>query len=109
MAEPTIITDADGRKLELREMTLADQLDLLDAAGDSSGNSGYVRMVTLLFMVAKIDGAPVPPPANKKQIRLHATRLGNAGLVALYAHLFPVATEDAPDTARAQTLAAAKN
>ena len=108
MAEPTIITDADGRKLELREMTPADQLDLLEAAGDSSGNAGYVRMVTVLFMVAKIDGAPVPPPTNKRQIRLHATRLGNAGLVALYAHLFPPQDEDAPPPADT-TLAVAKN
>lgn len=77
------ITDADGRVIELRQMTALDKLRLFKAAGASlSQNEMWLGMALLACSVTAIDGVPVPQPANEMQIESMVARLGDVGLAA---------------------------
>jgi len=78
------ITDADGRVIELRQMTALDKLRLFKAAGSSlSQNEMWLGMALLACSVRAIDGVPVPQPANEMQIESVVARLGDVGLAAI--------------------------
>lgn len=98
-------TDENGKRYTIRVLDPADMLDLLEAAGDLSGNAGWVRYAMMLCSVSEIDGVPVPMPAKKSDVRALAKRIGNAGLKAIDQVLF-----GAPDTTTtAEVVEAAKN
>lgn len=84
MADETrIITDAKGRKLTIRELTIMDQVRMLRAIGPAqSGNQQYVQLVTMAMMVAEIDGVPQPIPRDERTIDAMITRLGDDGMQA---------------------------
>ena len=81
MAEP--IKLPDGRVLDTRELNPGEMLDLMEAAGNASDNSGYLRMAFLICSVAAIDSVPIPMPATKQQVRNLGVRIGNDGMVQL--------------------------
>jgi hypothetical protein len=91
----TTITDAKGRKLLVHIMDPGDMLDLAEAAEDQSSNRGFMAMAMHVCSVTEIDGVPVPFPANKRDIKALAKKLGNEGLLSLYA--FGSAEAPAPD------------
>jgi len=84
---PTIITDARGRKLTLRKMTVIDQTRMFRAIGaDQSQNQPYVQIVECAYMVSDIDGLPVPAPVSERQIDAAISRLGDDGVAAVMVH-----------------------
>lgn len=94
------VTDANGRVISYREMSPADMLDLLEAAGTASQNGGWVAYAITICSVTAIDGRAVPTPRTKDQVRALATRLGNVSYVALANAMFgpaPVADDADPD------------
>ena len=93
MAEP--IKLPDGRVLDTRELNPGEMLDLMEAAGNASDNSGYLRMAFLICSVAAIDSVPIPMPATKQQVRNLGVRIGNDGMVALNNWAYG-AKDDAP-------------
>lgn len=78
------VTDAKGRKLTLRKITVLDQVRLLRAIGPAqSSNEPYVNIVTMAASVSDIGGVPLPFPRNEAQIDAAIERIGDEGFVAL--------------------------
>lgn len=78
------ITDAGGRKLELRKLNALDQVRMLRAIGaEQAQNQPYVHMVECAFMVAAIDGVPMPLPTSERTIDGAISRLGDDGMSAV--------------------------
>lgn len=87
MAEPVVITDADGRKLTLRELDVLDQIKLMRAMGVNCNIESYQAVVQAAAMVCDIDGRPQPMPLNERMIDGMMTRIGSSGLAAITVHL----------------------
>jgi hypothetical protein len=78
------VTDAQGRRLQLRRLTALDKLRLFKAAGPGlAQNQPWLGMAVLAASVAAIDDVPVPPPASEQQIEALVARLGDAGIAAV--------------------------
>ncbi len=78
------VTDALGRKLQLRKLTALDKLRLFKAAGPVlAQNQSWLGMAVLATSVAAIDDVPVPAPGNEAQIEALVGRLGDAGIAAV--------------------------
>lgn len=88
--KPTVLTDAKGRKLTLRRLTVRDQAKMLRAIGSvnpqQAQNQPYVQLVECAFMVADIDGVPQPLPSTEAQIDAAFDRLGDEGAAAVMIH-----------------------
>ena len=77
------VTDAEGRRLTLRQLTALDRLRLFKAVGSVlAQNEPYLGMAMLAASVAEIDGVPVPVPANEMLLEGIVQMLGDAGLAA---------------------------
>lgn len=82
------VTDAQGRRLQLRKLTALDKLRLFKAAGPVlAQNQSWLGMAALAASVAAIDEVPVPPPGNEAQIEALVARLGDSGIAAIGATL----------------------
>jgi hypothetical protein len=86
--QTTDITDATGRTLTLRTLSVIDQLRLLRAIGSqNSDNQPYVNMCQAAASVTSIDGVPQPTPTNERQIDAAVIRIGDAGFAAIMFHM----------------------
>ena len=83
------VTDSLGRALGIRTMGPAGMLDLIEAAGDQSGNASWVRSAMIITSVVAIDGIPVPVAITKDQVKRNAIMIGNEGFAAVAKMLFP--------------------
>ena len=72
----TIITDKTGRKIGVQRLDPGDFLDLLEAAGPASANSGFVGYASIVSAVRDIDGVPVPFPSSKEDVKALARKVG---------------------------------
>lgn len=78
------ITDAQGRKIKVRQLDALARFDLMDALGSgSASNEMLLGYAALAACVVEIDGIPVPPMRDKKAVRAAVARLGNDGLAAV--------------------------
>jgi hypothetical protein len=78
------VTDARGRKLYLRKLTVMDQVRLLRAIGPvQSSNETYVNIVTMASGVSQIDDVPCILPNNEARIDAAIERIGDEGFAAL--------------------------
>ncbi|TAL01844.1 MAG: hypothetical protein EPO08_09140 [Rhodospirillaceae bacterium] len=99
-----VITDAKGRKLKLRELTLLEEQDLLVAMGlEHSNNALVLGRAFMAARIAEIDGAPVLVPTNHIDYRALLQRVGKDGLAAV------LAATATPDAAAEGDVARAKN
>ena len=79
-----MLTDADGRVLQVRRPGALDRLRLFKAVGPGlASNDRYVGYAMLAMCVSAIDGVPVPAPVNEGQLEGLVQRLGDAGMVAI--------------------------
>ena len=92
-----VVTDANGRKIAIRELGPDDMLNLMEGAGEAASNRAWMQYAITVASVGAIDDVPAPPPGAKKAVMLaFAKTLGNVGMVAVSRHLYPqAATEDA--------------
>ena len=96
------VTDAQGRRLQLRRLTALDKLRLFKAAGPGlAQNQPWLGMAVLAASVAAIDDVPVPQPASEQQVEALVARLGDAGIAAVGEAL----TEALPSAAEAAATA----
>lgn len=98
------ITDSRGRKLSVKEMDPADQLDLFEACAKNSMNSAWVGMALLICSVTAIDGVPVMMPKNPSEVKGRARHLGMDGIDAVTMALTSSMEEDGKTAAEASTL-----
>ncbi len=81
---PMAVTDAAGRQLVLRRLTVLDKLRLFKAAGPIlSQNGPWLGMALLACSVTAIDDVPVPMPVAEQQIEAMVARLGDHGIAAV--------------------------
>jgi hypothetical protein len=102
------VSDKNGRKYTLRELDPGDHLDLAEIAGEQSTNRGYMQRAAITFMVLSIDGVPLPISTDRKTLRANAKQIGNEGMSAILAELFPDPSA-AADRKQTDTVAVAKN
>ena len=82
-----MVTDAKGRKITLRDLTVLDQVKMLRAIGPKQAeNQPYYGMVESACMASAIDGVPVIMPANESQIDAVIAKLGDEGMAAIMVH-----------------------
>jgi hypothetical protein len=79
----SIVVDALGRNLEIKEMDPADQLDLFEACAANSTNVAWVGMALLVCSVTGIDNVPIVMPMTPMQVKALARRLGSEGIAAV--------------------------
>jgi hypothetical protein len=91
------VTDAEGRRLSLRRLTMLDKLRLFKAAGPELARNGlWLGIALLACSVTAIDDVPVPMPATEAQVEALVARLGDAGIEAVASTLgFPEETAPA--------------
>jgi hypothetical protein len=78
------VTDDDGRRLTVRQLTALDRLRLFKAAGPIlAQNQPWLGMALIACSVNAIDDVPVPTPANEALIEAMVARLGDAGISAV--------------------------
>lgn len=86
MTDQKTVTDAKGRVIGIRKLTVVDQVRMLRAIGPAqSQNEPYVQTVECACMALDIDGVPLPFPRNEAQIDANLTKLGDDGVNALFA------------------------
>ena len=99
------IMDGKGRRLKLRELTILQELDLMDIAGDTrTMNRVWWVNVSTAAKVEFIDGMPVPFPTTLPELRAMLARVDRDGIAAVLDHLSSP-EENAPahsDEARAK-------
>lgn len=83
-----IITDASGRKIALRKITVLDQVRLLRAIGPAQAeNKPYTDIVMMAAMVSEVGGVPMLIPTNERQIDAAVERIGSEGFAALQVYM----------------------
>jgi hypothetical protein len=82
--QPVVVTDALGRKITIRKLSLLDNLRLMEGMGPAlAGNRPYMAHVEYLASVVSIDGSAEPIMTTKIQVEALAQRLDNDGLDAV--------------------------
>jgi hypothetical protein len=84
----TVLTDADGRRLTLREPDILQESRLVRALGDAAMNAAYMAVYVLpASMVASINDEPLHYPQNQLQAEAAIKIVGRKGLAAITKHL----------------------
>ena len=99
------LTDAKGRVLTLRTLTVLDQVRIMRAIGaEQSQNAPYTSVVMAACTVSDIDGVPLPMPRNERDIDDRIVRVGDDGFAIITAHLRQQtqAVQDAAEAALAE-------
>lgn len=83
--EKTVLTDARGRKIALRELDPLQESRIFLAVGaDNASNSQYMSGYAFpSAMIEYIDGEYFAIPSNLKQIEARLTILGREGMLAI--------------------------
>jgi len=83
-----VLTDARGRKLTIRKLSVLEQVRLMRAIGPAqSSNDRYTDLVQVAAMISDIDGIPMPMPVNEKTIDGMIGTLGDEGFSAVLAYM----------------------
>jgi hypothetical protein len=88
------ITDAQGRRLVIKELDALAQFDLFEACGAQSNNDRYLGMAMLAASVFMIDNDPVPFPKNRIQLRNLVGKLGSDAIRAIADAMKPPEEDD---------------
>lgn len=92
-AGAAVITDADGRRLQLRgPLGLLEEQRLLVAMGAHSDNARALQRTLLAARVAAVDDVPIPVPTTYRAYEAMLAMVGTAGLIAVVEHLAPPPT-----------------
>lgn len=105
-ALPMQIDITDGRVFGLRDIGPGDMLDLIEAAGSAASSDTWMRYAVMICSVQAIDGKPIMMPSTKNAIRELGRKIGNVGMEALAAVLYP---EQDPEQENLSGLDAIKN
>lgn len=91
---PRCVQDGGGRVIELRRLSVVEQLRLFKVLGpELSENRAYVGLARVAAAVAAVDGVPVPFPAGEAGIEAALDRLGEDGVAVVAAAIAGPAEE----------------
>lgn len=78
------VTDALGRKIEVRKLKVLDQMRLFDVVGkERSVNEKYMVYAMLAYSVSQIDNDPIPSPTTMIALEMTVQQLDDEGFVAV--------------------------
>ena len=107
MTDTVTIKDRDGRVLHVKQLSMMDEMDLVEAAGAAGENRRWMMMATICATVRQIGDVPCPFPRTKDAVRQHCQLVDNAGLEAAMEWLTPLVPAAAE--AATENVDAAKN
>jgi hypothetical protein len=94
LADRTVVIDAKGRRLTIREPDLLQESRLVRALGEAAGNTNYVMLYCLpAAMVVKIDDDDMVFPTNQMQVEAAIQAVGREGMTAVMEHLTSAAKQ----------------
>jgi hypothetical protein len=77
------ITDAEGRRLLVREPGIREKMKLIRALGPAADIQVYIGQVMLAACVIRIDDVPLPMPSNPDMADATVEKVGKAGMDAV--------------------------
>lgn len=81
---PVMKTDATGRSLKVKYLTLLDQMRIARVlGGELCKNDQYKALASLAFCVVELNGEQIAPPINVREVEFLCDRLGEDGAVAI--------------------------
>lgn len=82
-AADTVLTDAKGRKLTIRGISLVEQYRLAKAVGSATAQNEVAwSMAQTAASVRDIDGVPLMYPTSDPQVELNIVQIGDEGYAA---------------------------
>lgn len=76
-----IVTDNDGRKIQLRRVGVLETMRLFKALGSElSENRSYVNLAIVAASVDGIDDVPIPFPVNVAGVEAIISRIGDENI-----------------------------
>ncbi len=81
--ETVVRTDTRGRKLEIKQLSLLEEMGLLAVAGPRADNRRWMMYATWAHCVRGIDGLPFVLPVTENQLKAHISRVDSAGVAAV--------------------------
>ena len=79
-----LVTDARGRKIEIRKLKTLDRMRLFELVGpENAMNDRYLGYATLAYSVVSIDGEQLPRPDQKIALEAIVQRLDEEGFEAV--------------------------
>lgn len=80
----SVVTDVNGRKIQLRKIGVLQTLRLYKALGpELAVNAAYVDLALTGLKASAIDDIPIPFPVNEAGVEGVLERLGEAGVEAI--------------------------
>jgi hypothetical protein len=96
------LTDATGRKIAVKALSVVDQAQIMRTAGPAQAlNQPYVMMIECLYMVQSIDGNATMRPVNERQVDAALEKLGDDGMARVmeYRYAEMLAVQEAAERA----------
>lgn len=90
-----IVTDKNGRKIQLRRVGVLETLRLFKALGNElSNNQAYLTMAVVVSSAQMIDDVPLPFPTSEAGLEALLERLGDDGVDAINDARMPKSVEN---------------
>jgi|SRR5882724_9227973 len=90
-----VITDSLGRKLKLRDVSVLDAMDLLEAVGEKVSHPTNESMANGSLYISAVDDFLLSqPPANYAEFRGNIKRIGDEGFVAFFKYNLECSSDD---------------
>jgi hypothetical protein len=103
------VKDALGRTLQIKKLSLLEEMDLLAAAGaERSGNARWMQYATVVCCVRKIDEDFIHRPQTSRILQSNIQQVGAEGFAAVVKALAAELPDDI-DALDGDALATAKN
>lgn len=87
MSSIDTVTDAIGRKLEIKSFSASDHLELLEAAQGQTEYKRWFEIASLIFMCVAVDDVPLPRPRKLEDFKKNLAILKSEGIESIITHL----------------------
>lgn len=105
MTNITMLTDKIGRALEVKDLTIVDQFDLLEAAQQQARYEHWFSLASMVFSCLSIDGVPLPKPRKPEDFKKNIAILKDEGMDEILKHF----VQENKQTSYDETVEAEKN
>jgi len=85
---PGLVKDEDGRMIQVKSISVLEEMDLIEAAGNPTPPDRWMAIATIAATIRTIDGVPCPYPTTRPLIRAQVERAGAKGLRAATTYLY---------------------
>ena len=82
-----MVTDKLGRAIEVKDLSIVDQFDLLEAAQQQARYEHWFSLASVVFSCLSIDGTPLPKPRKPEDFKKNIAILKDEGIESILKHL----------------------